>query len=322
MPKFVPLESNAEDLRLIARVARMYHEQSKKQTDIAKELSLSQARVSRLLNRAVELKIVRTVVSVPNGLYPEIEEALEKKFGLSRAIVVGVDESTNILPALGAATARHLETTIQPTDEIGISSWSESLLAAVRALHPSPSLRAKSVVQMVGGRGNVTAQMTSNAMLEDLSKILRAEAHPMLAPAVMGTAQAKQELINDTALAPIVEHWDSLTVALVGIGALQQSPMLASSGSIQEGDGDLQELAGAGAVGDVCLRYYDRQGKLINGKYNARVMTIDEDTFRKIPRRIGVAGGARKQEAVLACLRGNWITTLVTDYKLAEMLLT
>ena len=50
-------------LRLITKVARMYHERGVRQTDIAGTLHISQARVSRLLKRAAELGIVRTVVA-------------------------------------------------------------------------------------------------------------------------------------------------------------------------------------------------------------------------------------------------------------------
>ncbi len=39
-------------IRLITKVARMYHERGIRQTDIAETLHLSQARVSRLLKRA------------------------------------------------------------------------------------------------------------------------------------------------------------------------------------------------------------------------------------------------------------------------------
>ena len=75
-------------LRLITKVARMYHERGVRQVDIADTLHISQARVSRLLKRAAELGIVRTVVAVAPGVHTEIEEALEERYGLSEARVV------------------------------------------------------------------------------------------------------------------------------------------------------------------------------------------------------------------------------------------
>src|SRR5580698_5477828 len=51
-------------LRLIAKVARMYHEGGVRQPQIATELNMSQARVSRLLRQASEIGVVRTVVTL------------------------------------------------------------------------------------------------------------------------------------------------------------------------------------------------------------------------------------------------------------------
>ena len=60
------------EARLITKVARMYHERGIRQVDIAETLHLSQARVSRLLKRATELGIVRTVVAVTQGVHTDL----------------------------------------------------------------------------------------------------------------------------------------------------------------------------------------------------------------------------------------------------------
>ena len=65
-------------LRLITKVARMYHERGIRQTDIAESLHISQARVSRLLKRAAELGIVRTVVAVAPGVHTRSRKHLRR----------------------------------------------------------------------------------------------------------------------------------------------------------------------------------------------------------------------------------------------------
>lgn len=292
-----------------------------KQTDIAQAMSLSQARVSRLLQKASDVGIVRTVVTVPAGLHPELEEALEERYGLSEAVVAHGDGDPHSLSALGGAAARYLETAIRDSDRVGISSWSETLLAAVSVMRPQPSLAARSVVQMVGGRGTPQVQMRANLMLERLASLLGAQPVIMMTPAVMGSARAKDELMADSSMQPIVDAWGSLTVALVGIGALEQSPMLAASGNVQD-DADRAQLTAAGAVGDVCLHYVTAEGRLVQSDFEKRVMTIDEQTFKSIPRRVGVAGGVHKLAAVRASLEGGWINALITDHDLARELVS
>src|SRR5206468_11279487 len=84
-----PVES--AQLRLIAKVARMYHEGGIRQPQIAAELSMSQARVSRLLRQASEIGVVRTVVTLPPGVYTDLEDRLQDRYGLRDAVVVDAE---------------------------------------------------------------------------------------------------------------------------------------------------------------------------------------------------------------------------------------
>ena len=82
------LAESEDQLRLMVRIARMYHERGMRQAEIAAELHVSQPRVSRLLKRAGEVGIVRTTVALPAGVHADLEEDLERAFGLREAVVV------------------------------------------------------------------------------------------------------------------------------------------------------------------------------------------------------------------------------------------
>ena len=49
-------------------------------------------------------------------------------------------------------------------------------------------------------------------------------------------------------------------------------------------------------------------------------LAINTKQIRRIPEVIAIAGGVEKADAILAALRGNWITTLVTDAGVARRL--
>lgn len=57
--------ARVDDLRLLTTVSRLYHERGLRQPQIAAQLDLSQATVSRLLKRAQDEGIVRITVGVP-----------------------------------------------------------------------------------------------------------------------------------------------------------------------------------------------------------------------------------------------------------------
>ena len=109
-------------------------------------------------------------------------------------------------------------------------------------------------------------------------------------------------------------------MALAGIGSLPPSPLLRASGNAAD-LADQDRLHAAGAVGDVCQRFFDSAGNLVPSDLDDRVVGIDADTLRKIPRRIGIAGGESKHKAIHAAVSGGWVNVLITDTGTAAALL-
>jgi DNA-binding transcriptional regulator LsrR (DeoR family) len=308
-------------LRLITKVARMYHERGIRQTDIAESLHISQARVSRLLKRAAELGIVRTVVAVAPGVHTEIEEALEDTYGLAEAVVVDVEGTDEeIIAGLGSAGATYLETTLTGGERIGISSWSQTLLAVVDRMRPFRIPGAESVIQLMGGFGSSSVQTQGNRLLSEFARLVGATATFVPAPALVGNKAMRENLLNDPAMESVAKDWARLTMALAGIGSLPPSPLLRASGNAAD-LADQDRLHAAGAVGDVCLRFFDTAGNLVPSALDDRVVGIDADTLRKIPRRIGIAGGQSKHSAIHASVTGGWVNVLITDTGTAAALL-
>jgi DNA-binding transcriptional regulator LsrR (DeoR family) len=180
-----------DELRLMTRVARMYHQQGLRQPEIAAALGLSQATISRLLKRAEQEGIVRVTVSVPPGAYPELEEELEARYCLREAIVADcdADEEPQILREVGSAAAHYLQTTVQPGEVIGISSWSTSLLAMVDALAPLTGRAAERVVQILGGVGDPAAEGHAAHLVRRLSTLVHGEPTFLPAPGLVGQAE-------------------------------------------------------------------------------------------------------------------------------------
>lgn len=322
-----PLDLHSEDqLRLMARVARMYHEHGLRQAEIAEELHVSQPRVSRLLKRAAEVGIVRTTVSLPPGVHTEREEALEARFGLVQAVVVDVDglggdgRTASVTRALGTAAADYLAATLLGRDTVGISSWSSSLLATVAAMRPFRGAVVDRVVQLVGGVGDPRVQMQATRLIAQFAA--RTGASPLLlpTPGILGSARARASLMADSTVEGVVSAWSSLTVALVGIGALEPSGLARASGNAFPED-DRAALEAMGAVGDICFRFYDSAGVAVDSDIDDRVIGISPAELRAVPRRIAVAGGRAKVAAIRGALVAEWVNVLITDLATAQALL-
>jgi DNA-binding transcriptional regulator LsrR (DeoR family) len=312
--------ARSDELRLMAKVARLYYERKVRQADIAEQLDLSQASVSRLLKRAEEERIVRITVSVPHGAYTELEEMLETQYGLKEAIVVdsGTDEA-ELLRDLGAAAAYYVETTLKSGEVVGISSWSSTLVAMVDAMHPLPRSISTQVVQILGGVGNPNAENHATHLTRRMASLTRGEATFLPTPGITGSAEMARVYLEDPFVRPTLEQFANVTLALVGIGTVEPSTLLTSSGNIFRTE-ELDGLRNQGSVGDICLRFFDQMGKPVQTPLNERVIGMQLEQLRKIPRSVGIAGGRRKLSAILGALRGRWINVLITDRATAAAL--
>ena len=105
----------------------------------------------------------------------------------------------------------------------------------------------------------------------------------------------------------------------MGIGALTPSELLAASGNVFT-ERELAELRELGAVGDICLRYFDAGGAPVASALDARVIGIDLERLRRPKRAVALAGGPRKSAAILGALRGRFVNVLITDRFTAERL--
>jgi DNA-binding transcriptional regulator LsrR (DeoR family) len=311
-----------DEVRLIARVARLYYESGLKQPEIAKRLQLSQPKVSRLLKQAIERDIVRITVRVPVGVHAELEEALESRYGLLEAVVVetsAIDEA-QLMRDLGHAAAFHLETTIRTGEVIGISSWSATLLATVNAMRPVTGSDSIRVVQVLGGVGNPAEEVHATQLTQRLADVLSGEPILLPVPGVVGSGEAREVLEQDEHVQRVLTLFPDITVALVGIGTVQPSPLLARSGNVFTDD-ELDLVTRAGGVGDICLRFYDDHGEPTQSALDKRVIGLTLDQLQRVPRSIAVAGGERKVTAIRGALTGKLVSHLITDRATALRLL-
>jgi DNA-binding transcriptional regulator LsrR (DeoR family) len=312
--------SRLDEIRLMAKVARMYFDQGIRQQEITERLNIHQSRISRMLKRAREANIVRISVTTPAGFFPELEEALERRFELKEAVVIDSDgDEERVVRDLGAAAAFYVETTVKPKMIIGISSWSRSLFSMVDVMHPNTAGAGGKVVQILGGVGSASTHYQAILLAQRLAGLVGASPVLLQAPGVVGSPEAKAVLARDSAVKEAARLFGKLDLALVGIGSLEPSPLLASSGNIFSG-AEQRQLRNAGAVGDICFQFIDEKGKLVKSPLMDRVIGIDLPTLKSSPRVVGIAAGQSKVLAILASLQGRWINVLITDRQTAERL--
>jgi DNA-binding transcriptional regulator LsrR (DeoR family) len=186
-------------------------------------------------------------------------------------------------------------------------------------MHPSPRASGAHVVQILGGIGSPSAELHATQLTRRLANLLGGVATLLPAPGAVGSAEARRVMLKDRYVLEAMAMFKSITVALVGIGAVTPSKMLAASGNVFSAK-ELKSLSDRGAVGDICLRFFDANGAPVVTPLNERVIAIELAELKRVDRVVGIAGGRRKFAAIRGALRGRRINVLITDRSTAERL--
>lgn len=308
-----------ERLRLMAVVARLYHVHGVRQREIGTRLGMSQARVSRVLRQAEAQGVVRTVVAVPEGLHPEVEEAIERDFGVTEAHVVELGHTGDVAAALGRAAARHLAEATVGGAVVGFTSWSRTLQEMARALPELPRPGTRYVVEMLGDLGSPTLQHSAARATQAMAVALGAEPVFLRTPGVVATASLRDTALADAHVRRALRLLDELDVAFVGVGPAAVHSQLHAGDSYFSPE-QLADVRAAGAAGQLNQRFLDGSGRPLETPLDHLVVGSTLEQLRRARRRVVVAGGADKRASIAAMLRGGWVDVLVTDLETARSL--
>ena len=305
--------------QLVSRVARMYYEEGLNQSEIATQLRISQGTVSRLLRKAEECKIIRTTVDVPAGTFVDLEELLERKFGLRQVIVAhaSIDSVQSAQQAVGAAAGHFLEMSLKSKSVIGVAPWSESLLSVVQQMRHVWKVSDCKVVQLLGGIGHATVEKDPSHLVRQLADLVQGDAHLLPASGIAASEAMVDVWRQDPLIRRTTTLFERISMALFEVSSIKPPPSLCrEENTIQQ----FKELAQRGAVGHLCLHFYDIEGEEIKGPLRSRVFGLEAEHIKKIPTTIGMVYERGEHSAILGALRGHWINVLITDQFTAQSL--
>ena len=313
--------ANQDDLRLLIKIATLYYNERHKQAEIAKQLNISQSQVSRAINRCIKEGLVKITVAQPPNIFIAEEQELQARYKITQAIVVDVPENPTreqIKQAIGASAAYFMETTLIKDALIGVSSWSSTIRAMVDNMHPQ-STKVRGVIQLLGGVGQ-NGNLQANMLTQALADLYGCPADLLPAINIERTVEDKQRLLASREVADVVKKFREVNLAIIGIGSTEPSTLLRNSGDFYHEE-MTSILIGRGAVGDICLHYYNADGQAVLSEDEDPVISMSLEEMRLCPRVVALAGGIDKVAAIKGALNGGLMDVLITDRVTAEALL-
>lgn len=311
--------SDIQDQRLLYKVAKAYYEDNLTQQQIGGRFGLSRVKVSRMLSKARSSRIVQISINPPQSSNADLEREVEAKYGLKEAVIItpSTNDSYVIVSELGPVAARYLLRCLEGREIVAIS-WGNTLLSVVDSL-PAVNLPNVRVAQIIGGLGEVEAEVHGAELTRRTAQALGARPRLLHAPGIVKNKSVRDALVNDPQVSGTLELAAKADIALLGIGAFRKGSTLLNTRILSRSQ--IQALKAAGAVGDIALQFFDKNGTKIKSAIDAQIISLGIDAIRKIPRVIGVAGGSDKTDVIRATLLGRLINVLITDDSVAADLL-
>lgn len=300
------------------RVAYYYYKEGLTQEAIAKRMKMSRQRVNRIVSACVELGIVKISIEDLDKCNLELEAKLEQKYKLNEVRIIDniVDES--MIQELGIAAGSYLKSIIQEKDIIGVTRGRTTAAMVDNWIPMSPCPKDLTVTQLIGSSKEQDSHMGVDRLVYRLAEILNAKESIVYAPVILHSEELRESFTNDPYFLEAYDVIKNCTIAVVGIGTAhsQWKHMV----SLYDSDNDEQVKWASDVVGEVCTHFFDKNGNVVIPPFRNRILSITLDDYKKIPVRIGVAGGVDKVEAIRAALKGGYVNVLITDLHVAELL--
>ncbi len=242
-------------------------------------------------------------------------------YHLDEAIVVGLHQWPAQADALrylvGSEAAPYIDAMIQPNMVLGVGRG-RTLAHLATTLRRFATPRNITLVQILGDIDIHNSPARATEITRLLSEGYSGTGYYLNAPALVADEQLGQILMQSPNIAQVSRLYDELDLAIVGIGALHNSPLVLA-GLLQ--DGDIRQLARVGAVGDICGHFYTSEGELVDHAFAGRSIGISWQQLVKCRRLISIACGDDKVKPLLGLLRIQMLDVLITDEATARQVL-
>jgi lsr operon transcriptional repressor len=303
------------DPQLLAQLAWDYYINGRGQRDIARDLGVSTATVSRLLKRARDEGVVQISIPAKWGLALELETALRRRWGLQWARVVPRWLIRGSLrDTLGQAAAFFLNGEIAGIGTLAVG-WGRTV---ARVAAHATGRGHGTVVEMVGTFSPSTRSDPTLRVSTVLAQAYGMEALVLSAPALAETEEQRHHLLEHPQIRETLERAGRADMALLGIGPVDGSSTLVRLGLVDVATTEV--LAKRGAVGEMLGHFFDPSGRSLDSPLEQRLIGLSLRELRGIPQVLVVAGGVEKVSGLRGALSGGLVTHLVTDEETAMAL--
>ena len=311
------------DEKLLYKVAVDYYEKSKLQTEIADELDISGAQVSKYLEQARQKGIVNIEVvppNLPDDEKTKYERLVEDIFEVDSVRVTSSSTNSNrLLTLLGEEALDYILSEFS-NREINVGIGWGSTMNKLSDLSPSASRGKWKVVPLCGGTSKIEVdEFNINRISRSFADRLDATPHSLYLPFLVEKDEIKDNLMQSHEFEHIHEIWENLDLVITSVGySVAKSPLFRQNVLDNR---YIDQLEKRDVVGDILSHWFNIRGEVQNLSYTESIVNLSMQQYRNSSHKVVVAGGLHKVESILGLLRMELIDTLITDVETIEHVL-
>ena len=309
------------DLLTLYRVSRYWYKDGMTQKQIASIENLSRSQISRLLERAKELGIVRVSLHLPSEFdMSELSLALKKRLGLDNVIVAPVGsgnviDDQKISQAIAVAAAEYLSRSELGNKVVGIG-WGKTIYETSLQLSHSNSTISPYFVPLIGMSGDDNPYLQINVIIDRFCEKFRCHGLFANIPTIRDKNIPLTKLEQER-LANLREHWNDLDIAIIGLG----NPPDKTVNVITEfSDEYILKVLQKGICGDILAQFFFPSGELFDLDDCYDHVAFDIKKLKGLKSVICLAGGVDKVNGIITAAKYGFIKTLVTDSITARLI--
>ncbi len=309
------------DLLTLYRVARYYYKEGMNQKKIAAIENLSRSQISRLIEKALKMGIVKFTLHLPSEFDSnELSSALERGLGLEKVIVAPIsssnaDSDLKVSQVIAIAAAEYLPQVFSKSNVVGIG-WGKTLYETSLQLSFTNGNSAMYFVPMIGLSGDDNPNLQINTIIDRFCEKFKCRGLftniPTIRERELPLTKVEKERFEN-----LKELWNGLDVAVIGLG---KPPDKATSIISELSDEYILKVSQSQTCGDILAQFYYPGGKIFSFDDRYDHIAFEISRLNALKSVICLAGGADKVNGIIAAARCGFIKTLITDSVTARLI--
>ena len=299
-----------ENTKFMCTVCEMFYMQGLSQKEIAGKLHISRPQISRIIATARENNLVSITINYSNPEENYYQQKIKEKFHVPQVYVYDIGDSSkeDAIEKLADSSKSLFDVVIKNNEKVGIMAG--RTISSLSSAIGNSKNRGLEFVALCGDSFSDGADWNVNSIVQKFASKTKGKSYTFSAPRYLNSAATKNLLLDEPSIMRILALGKECDVALLGIGTIELDSTGIVAGNLSLSD--LKKLKEDGAVANICSSYIDKEGKVIPSHVENKILGQSINDIAHM-RKVGVAIGPEKTEAIKAVLKGAFLDTFITS---------